>query len=129
MKAIGIIEAHQDEENRGKPKTSTPMNYVHMMPSLSGDFQSYMVAAPAATLDALEAEDACVVLMRLTATDDDGALTFAEYDEPHAELEAVLNAFMAEIGQPQFPAGTTPRQILGAFGIDPAGTYIHDDAA
>lgn len=129
MRAIGIIEAYTSGENRGQPKTSATMNYVHLMPSLSGNFQSYMVAAPAGTLDALEAEDACIVVMRLTDTDESGALTYAEYDQPHAEIETVFNAFMAEIGQPQFPSGTTPRQILGAFNIDPAGTYIHDAAA
>lgn len=123
MKAIGIIASNAD----GTPQTAQAIPaWVHMLPSLSGSFQSYKVAAPVATLDALEAEPGCVVLMRFEAVDVDGAPTYAELDEPQAELEAVFNAFMAQIQQPQFPAGTTPRQILGAFDIDANGYDVWD---
>jgi hypothetical protein len=86
------------------------------------------VAAPVATLDALEAEPGCVVLVRFEAVGDDGAPPYAEMDEPHAELEAVFNSFMAAQSLPQFPSGTTPRQILAAFGIDADGYDVYDAA-
>lgn len=125
MKAIGIIASSAD----GTPAVTTELPaWVHLLPSLSGSFQSYKIAAPPATLDALEAEAGCVVLVRFEATDEDGAPTYAEMDEPHAELEAVFNAFMLSIGRDEFPAGTTPRQILGAFGIDADGYDVYDAA-
>lgn len=125
MKAIGIIASNTD----GTPQTAQAIPaWVHMLPSLSGSFQSYKLAADVATLDALEAEAGCVVLVRFEAVDADGAPTYAELDEPHAELEAVFNAFMVQIQQPQFPTGTTPRQILAAFNIDAGGYDIYDAA-
>lgn len=102
---------------------------MHLLPSLSGSFQSYKLAASPATLDALETEAGCIVLVRFEDVDEDGALTYAELDEPHAELETVFNQFMQGIGQPQFPSGTTPRQILAAFGINPDGYDVWDSAA
>lgn len=125
MQAMCIIAANSD----GTPAVATSIPaWVHLLPSLSGSFQSYKAAAPVATLDALEAEAGCVVLVRFEATDADGAPTYAELDEPHAELEAVFNSFMAAQGLPQFPSGTTPRQILAAFGIDADGYDVHDAA-
>lgn len=125
MKAIGIIAAAGD----GTPAVATELPaWVHLLPSLSGSFQSYKLAAPVATLDALDAEAGCVVLVRFEGVNEDGAPTYTELDEPHAELEAAFNAFMAQIGQPQFAAGTTPRQILSAFGIDPDGYDVWDGA-
>ena len=123
MKAIGIIAANGDGTQQ--VATSLPV-WVHLLPSLSGSFQSYKLAAPVAILDALEAETGCIVLVRFEDVDEDGAPTYAEMDAPHAELEAVFNAFMQQIGQPQFPAGTTPRQILAVFSIDPDGYDIYD---
>lgn len=86
------------------------------------------MAAPAATLDALLAEPGCIVMVCFADVDDDGAPTMCELDEPHAELAAVFNSFAQAQGLPTFPEGTTPRQLLAAFGIDAGAAYVHDAA-
>lgn len=120
MKAMGIIASNTD----GTPVTAQTLpGWVHLQPSLTGDFQSYLVAASSATLDALEAEATCVVLVRFVEVDEDGAPTMAEMDESHVELAAVFNQFAADEGLPTFDMSTTPRELLAAFGITPGDVY------
>ena len=122
MQAIAILASHPN----GTPAVTTPLGYyVHLMPSRSGSNQSIMLAADVATLDALEAEQGCVVLIRFADVDEDGQPTRAELDQPHETLAAVFNAFMSLHGLPTFPANATPRQILEAFDVDIDGTYIY----
>lgn len=123
MKAIGIIAAHTELGLAGTPVTAQTLNYVHLQPSLTGDYQSYLVAASAATLDALEAEESCVVLVRFADVDADGVPTMAEMNEPHAELAAVFNQFAEDEGLPTFDTSTTPGQLLAAFGITLGDVY------
>jgi hypothetical protein len=125
MRAMAIIAAHPD----GTPATATTIeSWVHLQPSLTGVYQSYLVAEPAATLDALLADPACIVMVRFADVDDDGAATYAEMDQEHEPLRGVFNGFAEAQGLPTFPAGTTPRQLLAAFGITPGAAYVHDAA-
>lgn len=125
MQAMAIIAANSD----GTPATATTLPaWVHLQPSLTGVYQSYLVAGPAATLDALLAEAACIVMVRFVATDDDGSATRAELDEQHEPLRAVFNSFATAQGLPTFSEGTTPRQLLAAFGIAAEAAYVHDPA-
>ena len=126
MKAMCIIASNTD----GTPATATTIpTWVHLRPSLTGTFHAYLVAAPAATLDALLLEPSCVVVLRFKDTDNDGNVTRSELDAEHEPLRAVFNQFATAQGLDVFPAGTTPRQLLAAYGIDGEAADVYDDEA
>lgn len=114
-----IAAAIVAQTSNDSPATETRTSYVHLGGrSLSGTHRAMLITATPEQMDAIEADPACVLLLRFAAVDDDGNPTMAELDTPDAELLARFNAFGALIGLPAFPTGTTARQILAAMGIE-----------
>jgi hypothetical protein len=115
-KALAIIQQGSD----GTPQTEQPLSWVHLGgTSLTGTYKAYKVAADTTTLDALEAEDSCILLLRLSEGE-------PELDLPNAEMLSVFNAFMSAQSLPTFEAGTTPRQVLAAIGVNVDGYDVSD---
>ncbi|APU89210.1 hypothetical protein Rctr71_100 [Virus Rctr71] len=116
MKALAIIEQLES----GKPKTNFAPSWVHLGPSpLTGNYKCYKVAASDTTLDALEAEAACVLLLKLSEGE-------PELDEENPYLLAVLNAFLSWNEMEMLPDGTTPRLALAAIDVDVSRFDVSD---